>query len=452
MRNVGRRGATAVRSRAVGAATLLALAAGSLAACTPAPTPTAPTPAPTPTATTPAPLTTQAPTDPGTEIPGGVFPGFPTDEPTVEPEEPLRWADGSEIVGTLLDTGTARRLGPDALTVLRELESPQGLSLNLLDVAADGTVLVSDVGEQRYVEREDGSVNVEATEGSVVRVVGPRGEKVLTSPSKEPEEVYSGFLLPDGSAVWFGSLLEESAENHVYRAPAGSTKGAEITGGKDDGPDGFAGYLDDGIVLRDGRLRAWDGTTRTFIDPLGEGSGVQRAGCAREECPLIREDVTFDDDAAEGDATGYLRPAHTTVSFLEGGVSTPVLKFGSMGSVIGAYEQWIVVATFSLESGHRTWILDTSNSTAHYLVDLPSIALAGPRLVWGTYQYNGELDDEGGDVHVLDLPTGDLARIVLDEAVAWPYVDGDVIAWTRPAADGGMGRTGAVARFGKDVP
>ncbi|QIK82542.1 hypothetical protein [Sanguibacter sp. HDW7] len=450
MRNVGRRGTTGARSRAVGAAALLALAAGGLAACTPAPTPTAPTPV----STTPAPtVTTDEPsTDPETEIPGGVFPGFPTDEPTVEPEEPLRWADGSEIEGTLLDTGTARRLGPDALTVLRELESPEGLSLNLLDVAVDGTVLVSDVGEQRYVEREDGSVTVEATEGSVVRVVGPRGEKVLTSPSKEPEETYSGLLLPDGSAVWFGSLLEESAENHVYRAPAGSTKGAEVTGGKDDGPDGFAGYLDDGIVLRDGRLRAWDGTTRTFIDPLGEGSGVQRAGCAREECPLIREDVTFDDDAAEGDATGYLRPAHTTVSFLEDGASTPVLTYGGGGSVVGAYEQWIVVANFSPESGHRTWILDTSNRTARYLADLPSFALAGPRLVWGTYQYNGELDDEGGDVHVLDVRTGDLARIVVDEAVGWPRVAGDIVAWTRQAADGSLGRTGAVARFGKDVP
>lgn len=452
MRSVGRSGTTGVRSRAVAAATMFALAAGGLAACTPGTTPTA---TPVPTAPAP-PTTTPAPTDVPSTDPGTDLPGFPTDWPTETQAEPLRWVDGSEVVGTPLDTGTARRLGEGALTVLRELESPKGLSLNVMDVAADGTVLVSDVGEQVYVEHDDGSTTFESSEGSVVRVVGPRGERVLTSPATKPEETYAGRLLPDGSVQWFGSALREASVNHMYRAPAGSSRGVPVTGrGTGVDPESIVGVLDEGLVLRDGTLRAWDGTTRTLMEPVGEMSSVLPVGCAREECPLVRTDVTFDDDATIGDGYGAELLGSTTrtaVSLVEDGASTPVLALAGMSQIVGAYEQWVVVQCFDLGAGDRTWIIDTKNRTARYLLGVTNVVVSGPRLVWGSSPRYDVSAGATGDLHVLDLRTGDLGRIVLDEAVMWPTVSGDVVAWARQTADGSRGRTGVVARLGKDVP
>lgn len=441
MQHEARRGGAARRSGAAWAAALaLSLAMPGLAACTPSKPPV------TPPTTTSSPKPSAAPSP----VPQ------PDPPPDLDPSEPLltaavlRWADGSEVDGIALDTGTARRASPGALTVLREIKAEKGRSLNILDIGADGAALVSEHREPEY--RDDGSVVPGSVVSSVVRVVDGRHDRVLVSGAKHPEEVSLGLLARDGSAVWIASETRETSTVeyvHRYRAPAGSARGVET-----DVPGDIVGMLDNGAVLSDGTFFSWDGTTRDLGLPAISSGSVLPVVCERDTCPLVVTEVDASDGLASVDDPTGAGP-RTVVSYLEDGALTPVLRLEGMAWVVAAYERWLVVDVYGGDFSSHVWLVDTENGRARYLVDAPAVALAGSRVVWGTSP-SWSADDGGalsgtGDLHVLDLATGDLVRIILGEDVVRPVAEGDTLAWSRSNADGSVGRTGIVARLATDL-
>ena len=449
MERAGRPGAGPVRGRGRaprGAVATLALAA--LVACTPS---GPPDPTPTATPTTPAPSPTATP----------LLPGFPTDggDPAVPAVEPvrratLRWADGTEVEGVPIDTGTALRAGPDALTVLERLTVPGDRSLAVLDVAADGTVLVAERGTADY--DEDGNVVEGSAEPTVVRVVGPQGERVLTTDAEHPEDVYTGRLLADGSAVWFGIDVTGAGRSRMYRAPAGSSRGVEV-------PDveGAVVVLDDGVVLVDGTVRAWDGTTRDLGLPPLENTSVVPARCDDDPCPFVLSVIRGDDVVLHdvgGGVVGMPAPAdnEVTVSLLEDGVLTHVVTIDGYGSAVAAYGSTIVVEVHDGGFDASTWILDVADRSARWISRTSNVALAGSRLVWGSLPstWTGLSPERNApsDLHTLDLATGELTRVLLDENVFWLQAAGDVIAWNRLGADGGAVPEAIVARLPTPSP
>lgn len=444
MQDEARRGAVARRSGAVCTAALaLGLAMPGLGACTPSKTPvTAPTTASSPSA--PAPSTTPEP-----------LPGLPTDDPATEWRRysVLRWADGTEVVGEMLDTGTARRAGPDALTVLRRIEAPKDRLLRVADVAEDGSALVLESSRREY--DDDGVVVPGSVVPTVVRLVGPQGSRVLAGESDRVEDVFSGLLVSDGAAVWFGQDAEPGATDdmtsNVYRAPAGRSTGVRI-----DVPDGIRGVLDDGLVLGDGTFRAWDGTTRDLGLPQLDNAGVAPVVCERDVCPLVLQKVEMpdDDSPSDGSAPGSTVRAH--LSYVEDGALTPVLTIEGSGTLVAAYDRWLVVSVAGPDFSARTWIIDTANRTARYVDGMLEVAVAGSRLVWGSEPTWSVEDNEPlagtADLHVLDLPTGDLARIIVGDAVVRPVAEGDVIAWAPYGDNVAPGHAAVVARLGEDVP
>ncbi|MBD9698612.1 hypothetical protein IGS67_03765 [Flavimobilis sp. GY10621] len=425
------------------AALALSLAMPGLAACTPSKPPlTAPTTASSPSA--PAPST---PPDP--------LPGLPTDAPATEWRRysVLRWADGTEVVGEMLDTGTARRAGPDALTVVRRIETPKDRMLTVIDVAADGSALVTESSEREY--DDDGAVVPGSVVPTVVRLVGPQGSRVLVGEHRRLEDVYSGRLVRDGAAVWIGQDVEpgttDDMTSNAYRAPAGRSTGVRI-----DVPDGIRGVLDDGLVLGDGTFRAWDGKTRNLGLPQLDNAGVAPVVCERDVCPLVLQKFEMPDDnsPSDGSAPGSTVRAH--LSYVEDGEITPVLTIEGSGSLVAAYDRWLVVHVAGPDFSIRTWIIDTANRTARYVDGMPEVAVAGSRLVWGadpTWTGDGAVPLAGtGDLHVLDLPTGDLARIIVGDAIVSPVAEGDFIAWVPFGNDLAPGPAAVVARLGEDVP
>lgn len=434
MRDVGR--TRRRHGRLAHVCALLGFALG-LVACTPTPTPAPTTSSPT---ASDAPSPTPQPDPP----------------PDVDPSEPhlaatvLRWPDGSEVDGTALDTGTARRASPGALTVLREIKAEKGRSLNILDVGADGAVLVSERREPEY--RDDGSVVPGSVVPAVVRVVDGQRDRVLASRAEHPEDVYLGRLAADGTAVWFGTEIRETStvENvHVYRAPAGSARGVEI-----DVPGDVAGVFDDGVVLGDGSFLSWDGTTQDLKLPAISTGSILPVVCERDECPRVLTEVDESDGLPSVDVP-VMSSTRTVVSYLEDGAVTPALRIEGGGWVLAAYESWLVVAVYGVDFSSHVWLVDTENRRARRLVDVSGVALAGSRVVWGassSWSTDVGAEHRGlGDLHVLDLATGDLVRIVVGEDVVWPVAEGGVIAWARSNTDGSVSRTGVVARLATDL-
>lgn len=85
-----------------------------------------------------------------------------------------------------------------------------------------------------------------------------------------------------------------------------------------------------------------------------------------------------------------------------------------------------------------------------------SHTVAGSRLVWGSdpiWSVDGTEPLAGtGDLHVLDLPTGDLARIIVGDAIVSPVAEGDIIALVPFGDDLAPGRAAVVARLGEGAP
>ena len=353
----------------------------------------------------------------------------------------------------MLDTGTARRAGPDALTVVRRIEAPKDRMLRVVDVAADGSALVAESSEREY--DDDGVVVPGSVVPTVVRLVGPQGSRILAGESERVEDVFSGLLVSDGAAVWFGQDAEPGATDdmtpNVYRAPAGRSTGVRI-----DVPAGIRGVLDDGLVLGDGTFRAWDGTTHDLGLPKLDDAGVAQVVCERDVCPLVLQKLEMrDHDSSQYEiAPGSTARAH--LSYVEDGEITPVLTIEGSGSLVAAYDRWLVVHVAGPDFSTRTWIIDTANRTARYVDGMPEVVVAGSRLVWAsapTWTGDGTEARAGtGDLHVLDLPTGDLARIIVGDAVVRPVAEGDVIGWVPYGDDFAPGRAAVVARLGEDVP
>lgn len=402
----GPRRPTAALGAAAATATLLALAA-----CTPS-GPEHPTPAPTtatsPTTTPPGLDPLDPPLDPGPTDPGA----DPTD---VEPPA-LTWPDGSTVVPVPVDPGSARRVDAADLRTVARPSAGVGTELGFLTVGADGTVLVADSTQGVTEDTEHRTERL--------RLEGPGGVLEL---STEPEgsELYLAWILADGGVVGYRTLGLQNSEAELVRFGPGARQATKLE------IDG-RWPLEEGLLDADGTLTSWDGERReTGLTVPGASSDIVGTTCEKALCLWSLEQ---DGDVPEGSSTtGDIVRA-------VGGDATPVARFGTNLTVVGAHEDTVVLKVFPPDGfGATLVILDVAARTARSVTGVERAAFDEGRLVWssadpGDYGVD-VVGGRSGDVHVLDVSSGTLLRVRHSGAVGAVLVAGTFLAWTFGGSD-----------------
>lgn len=394
--------------------TLAAAAALALAACTPAPVPA-------PTATADDPSTSAAPLGPTLDP---LLPLDPPLDPGAGPTEPddgapdgsvLTWTDGMPAAVVPLDPGLAVRLDTDRLRTVARPDAADGHELDMLGLGDDGSALVAD-------GTLSGDVDIAATRTTRLRFEGPAGVRELDL-GPGAGRLYGGRVLDDGSVVAWGFTGDEAATDTFVRFRAGERRGESFQ------PDDRF-ILGTGLLAPDGTLTAWDGTERaTGVRTTGSTTVVEGGRCG-DDCYWSVRTHDTGDGGTEGAARQSAEIARTV-----GGTTEVLVRSRAEVMLVGADGDHVVLQYFPSDaSAWEVVVLDVAARTATSVSGVARAAFADGRLAWtrsDPYAWGDGGDAaRSGDVHVLDVRSGALARIPQPSLVLDVLVAGEHVAWT----------------------
>lgn len=401
---------------AVAAATLIALAA-----CTPSGVDPTPPPTAAPSAS-PTPPTTHVPsTPPGTPDP--LDPLDPPLDPGAAPTEPgddasggpvLTWADGTPVDVVPLDTGVARRLDPARLRTVARPEAAAGHELDLLDLGDDGSALVAD-------GTLSGDIDIAATLTSRLRLEGPGGVREIDLGRGEGR-VYGGRVLDDGDVAAWRFAADDVPGDEFFLLRAGSRRAETFS------PGGRT-IVASGLLARDGTLTTWDGRERATGATLTDETRVVAGERCGDDCFWSTQG---EPDAGESgaDAAGLTAELVRTAD----GSAEVVARIPAGSLLLGADGDLVALEHYPVDAlGWEVIVLDLAARTATSVSDVQYAAFADGRLAWTGMDPSARLAGaEGptgtGDVHVLDVASGALARIPQPRVVGNVLVAGDHVA------------------------
>ena len=361
----------------------------------------------------------------------------------------LTLADGSVPSAREIDLSTARtaRAGIDYDVVRTSVPRSAAWTLGGLALAPSGELFMSvdPVGQfdgGAWLLKPSG---VGMTNGETF-TRWPSSDDVLSDP--HPRQVYSASV-EDSTAAW-AETPSAGAGVSSWRIFAGSGGAPRLIARSEDAVAGELPIADGGttVLLAGGRVywpttvpsaggdgdgfgvqvmsRAADGSDRAVLEVAG-GSQPAVAGGRVYAARSTREDPSlpggsFSIRRATGAGTSG------TVLDLAGGADA------SVHSLVAAGDRLAFVIGTQQEAGGQIVVLDVSTSTLTAVPLLSSgrettLALCGNRLAWTSANGSTGVPDNGS-IGVLDLTTGELARIIEPDNFAGVRCAGDLLSWS----------------------
>ena len=361
----------------------------------------------------------------------------------------LLLADGSAPPIDSVDLSTARtaRAGVDFEVLYDAAPQSQAWSIGSLALDPSGRVFSAKDSMDQY----DGGAwllepsEVGLVENSTTFTAWPSSEEALKE--AHPRQAY-GASTDGTTAAWVETASTELGISN-WRIFASSGGEATLIARSEDVYDGDLPVVDGDTepLLANGRVY-W-ATTVPLDGRDGTTFGVQvmsRAADASDDAVVEAAGAT---QPAVGDAGLYVvRAARDDPSIPDGsftidradghGASTPVLSFSgdpgtSAFSLVAAGNRVAFAIGTPADTGGVVVVLDLSSSTVSLVPLLSSgrgttLALCGDRLTWTSA--NGSLGEpDNASIGVLNLSSGDLARVIEPDNFWGVMCAGDLLSW-----------------------